>query len=51
MDDSTLSGTRMTNKTLKIGLLSFGYKFGVPVDVDLVFDVRFLTESSFCFRL
>ncbi len=34
-------------QVLKINLLSFGYKFGVPVDVDLVFDVRFLRNPHF----
>ncbi len=34
-------------QTLKINLLSFGYKFGVPVDVDVVFDVRFLRNPHF----
>lgn len=34
-------------QALRISLLSFGYKFGVPVDVDLVFDVRFLKNPHF----
>ncbi len=34
-------------QTLKINLLSFGYKLGVPVDVDMVFDVRFLRNPHF----
>lgn len=34
-------------QAFKISLLSFGYKFGVPVDVDLVFDVRFLRNPHF----
>lgn len=34
-------------QALKVSLLSFGYKFGVPVDVDLVFDVRFLRNPHF----
>ena len=38
---------RDDGQTLKISLLSFGYKFGVPVDVDLVFDVRFLRNPHF----
>ena len=38
---------RDDEQTLKINLLSFGYKFGVPVDVDLVFDVRFLRNPHF----
>ena len=32
---------------LKISLLTFGYKYGVPFDVDLVFDVRFLKNPNF----
>lgn len=27
---------------LQISLLSFGYKFGIPLDVDVIFDCRFL---------
>jgi UPF0042 nucleotide-binding protein len=30
-----------------ITLLSFGYKFGVPVDADLMFDVRCLPNPHF----
>ena len=30
-----------------INVLSFGYKFGVPHDADLVFDVRFLVNPFF----
>jgi UPF0042 nucleotide-binding protein len=32
---------------LVITILSFGYKFGVPVDADLVFDVRCLPNPHF----
>jgi UPF0042 nucleotide-binding protein len=32
---------------LAISLVSFGYKFGVPTDVDLMFDVRFLNNPHF----
>jgi UPF0042 nucleotide-binding protein len=32
---------------LSITLLSFGYKYGVPFDADLVFDVRFLPNPFF----
>jgi UPF0042 nucleotide-binding protein len=35
------------DQALKINLLSFGYKLGVPVDVDMVFDVRFLRNPHF----
>ena len=34
-------GNETTDK-LKIALISFGFKNGVPVDADMVFDVRFL---------
>ena len=34
-------------KKLTISLLSFGYKFGVPYDIDLLFDVRFLKNPYF----
>lgn len=29
-------------RRLTISIISFGYKFGVPYDIDLLFDVRFL---------
>ena len=35
-------GRRMT-----ISLVTFGYKFGVPYDIDLLFDVRFLRNPFF----
>jgi len=28
--------------------VSFGYKYGAPVGLDLVLDVRFIPESFFC---
>lgn len=34
-------------RSLTISLLSFGYKFGVPYDIDLLFDVRFLRNPFF----
>lgn len=38
---------RDADQSLKISLLSFGYKYGIPVDVDMVFDVRFLRNPHF----
>jgi RNase adapter protein RapZ len=32
---------------LTVSVVSFGYKFGVPVDADLVFDVRFLPNPNY----
>jgi len=34
-------------KNLYISILSFGYKYGVPNDADLVFDVRFLPNPYY----
>ncbi|MEW6067086.1 MAG: RNase adapter RapZ [Nitrospirota bacterium] len=34
-------------KSLTIVLISFGFKFGVPQNIDLLFDVRFLPNPNF----
>jgi len=34
-------------KSLLLSIVSFGYKFGIPYDSDLVFDVRFLPNPYF----
>lgn len=34
-------------RPLLVSVLSFGYRFGVPADADLVFDVRFLPNPHF----
>ena len=36
---------------MMVNLVSFGYKHGVPVDADLLFDVRFLPNPHFVERL
>jgi len=36
---------------LRIRVVSFGFKFGAPVDADLVFDVRFLKNPHFVAEL
>jgi UPF0042 nucleotide-binding protein len=38
-------------RPLLVSLVSFGYKFGIPTDADLVFDVRFLPNPHFVPRL
>jgi RNase adapter protein RapZ len=38
-------------RSMLISSLSFGYRFGVPLDADLVFDVRFLPNPNFVPRL
>jgi UPF0042 nucleotide-binding protein len=32
---------------LLVDILTFGFKFGIPIDADLVFDVRFLTNPYY----
>jgi UPF0042 nucleotide-binding protein len=34
-------------KHMRIGIVAFGYKYGVPPDVDLAFDVRFLANPYY----
>lgn len=34
-------------KNMQIRIVSFGFKFGLPVDADLVFDVRFLPNPHY----
>jgi UPF0042 nucleotide-binding protein len=34
-------------KRLTVAIITFGYKFGVPYDIDLLFDVRFLRNPFF----
>lgn len=38
-------------RPLMISFVSFGYRYGVPADADLVFDVRFLPNPHFVPRL
>lgn len=36
-----------TNRHLAINLISFGFKYGIPIESDNVFDVRFITNPYF----
>jgi UPF0042 nucleotide-binding protein len=38
-------------KPLLVSLVSFGFRFGIPADADLVFDVRFLPNPHFVPKL
>lgn len=44
-------GGRAAKGALLISTVSFGYRFGVPHDADLVFDVRFLPNPNYVRRL
>jgi UPF0042 nucleotide-binding protein len=49
---ATFSGVARGQKAkLAVNLLSFGFKHGLPMDADLVFDVRFLPNPHFVQRL
>ena len=39
------------HKTLHVSVTSFGYKYGIPVDADIVWDVRFLPNPNYVPRL
>jgi UPF0042 nucleotide-binding protein len=43
----TLAREASPPRELSVTVLSFGYKFGVPADADLVFDVRFIRNPFF----
>jgi UPF0042 nucleotide-binding protein len=38
-------------ETLHVHVLSFGFKYGVPIEADVVMDVRFLSNPFFDLRL
>lgn len=35
------------SKEISVNILSFGYKYGIPMDADIVFDVRFLPNPFY----
>ncbi len=35
------------SKEISVNILSFGYKYGIPIDADIVFDVRFLPNPFY----
>lgn len=39
------SGTQ--TRQMEISIVTFGYKYGIPIDVDLMFDVRFLPNPHY----
>jgi len=40
-------GGGKTHKVMPISVISFGFRFGLPPDADLVFDVRFLPNPNY----
>ncbi|HHT37014.1 MAG TPA: RNase adapter RapZ [Firmicutes bacterium] len=45
--NSALLGSDGTDVLMQIDLLSFGFKYGVPNDADIIFDVRFLPNPFY----
>ncbi|MCB0310920.1 MAG: RNase adapter RapZ [Bdellovibrionales bacterium] len=43
--------SQSTGKTIRVNVVSFGFKYGVPLDCDLVVDVRFLPNPYFVDKL
>jgi len=62
IDTSDLTPKQLSNEIIRsfikrkrqeiqITLISFGYKYGIPIDVDIVFDVRFLPNPFYIEKL
>lgn len=43
--------TDLDRNTISINITSFGFKYGVPIDADLIFDVRFLPNPHYVEQL
>lgn len=43
----SLFGDKSTKSSLNVNVMSFGYKHGVPLEADLVFDVRFMPNPFY----
>lgn len=39
--------TNVESYTMSLNLISFGFKYGIPIDADLIFDVRFLPNPHY----
>jgi UPF0042 nucleotide-binding protein len=49
---STLTGINQSEKQgLNISVISFGYKYGLPNNADIVYDVRFITNPNYIHQL
>jgi len=46
-----LFGTKDARPPMSVSVTSFGYKYGVPIEADLVFDVRFLPNPYYIAEL
>lgn len=39
--------SHLKENSISINVISFGYKYGIPIDADLIFDVRFLPNPHY----
>jgi RNase adapter protein RapZ len=39
--------TNLQEDTMSLNVISFGFKYGIPIDADLIFDVRFLPNPHY----
>jgi UPF0042 nucleotide-binding protein len=39
--------TNLESNRISINVISFGFKYGIPIDADLIFDVRFLPNPHY----
>ena len=46
-----LFGMGSPDETMTVSVTSFGFKYGIPIDADLVFDVRFLPNPYYIAEL
>ena len=46
LDEVLLSGMSV-DKQMRVTVLSFGFKYGLPLDADMVFDIRFLPNPYY----
>ncbi|MDR1942432.1 MAG: RNase adapter RapZ [Endomicrobium sp.] len=48
---SRLTGEKSSKSRLNVSVVSFGYKYGVPNDADIIFDVRFIANPNYVHSL
>lgn len=46
-----LFSTETVSSTMSVSVISFGFKYGIPIEADLVFDVRFLPNPYYITEL
>lgn len=44
---NSLLDKKLISSSMRISIMSFGYKYGLPIDADLIFDVRFLPNPHY----